>query len=85
MPPLKWQSRTPSIVRIFPIESPRLIRLVHVCCFVGEDFVVPHQKKIGGELLDLNYANIYQQNKAELLKFLKVFGLAFLGDGATIH
>jgi hypothetical protein len=46
---------------------------------------VPHRKKIRGELLDLNYANIYQQNKAELLKFSKVFGLAFLGNGATIH
>jgi hypothetical protein len=56
-----------------------------MCRLVGEDFVVPHQKKIGGELLDLNYANIYQQNKAKLLKFSKVFGLAFLGDGATIH
>ena len=36
-------------------------------------------------MLNLNYANIYQQNKAELLKFLKVFGLEFLGNGATIH
>ncbi len=67
------------------VESPRFIPLVSVCRLVGEDFVVPHQKKIGGELLNLNYANIYQQNKAKLLKFLKVFGLAFLGNGATIH
>jgi hypothetical protein len=67
------------------VESPRFIRLVRMCCLVVEDFVVPHQKKIGGELLNLNHANIYQQNKAELLKYSKVFGLAFLGDGATIH
>jgi hypothetical protein len=67
------------------VESPRFVRLVCVCCLVGDDFVVPHRKKIGGELLDLNYANIYQQNKEELLKFAQVFGLAFLGDGATIH
>ncbi len=52
------------------VESPRFIPLVSVCRLVGEDFVVPHRKKIGGELLDLNYANIYQQNKAKLLKFL---------------
>ncbi len=67
------------------IESPKFIRLVRVCRLVGEDFVEPHQKKIRGEVLDLNYANIYQQNKAKLLKFSKVFGLAFLGNGATIH
>jgi hypothetical protein len=67
------------------VESPRFIRLVRLCHLVGEDFCCAPQKKIGGELLNLNYANIYQQNKAKLLKFSKVFGLAFLGDGATIH
>jgi hypothetical protein len=67
------------------VESPRFIRLVRLCRLVGDDFVVPHRKKIGGELLDLNYDSIYNQNKAELLKFSKLFGLAFLGDGATIH
>ncbi len=67
------------------VELPRFIRLVRVCHLVGEDFVVPNQKQIGGDLLDLNYANVYEQNKANLLKFAKVFGLAFLGDGATIH
>ncbi len=66
------------------VESPRFIRLVRVCRLVGEDFVVRHQKQIGGELLDLNYANVFKQNKANLLKFAKVFGLAFLGNGATI-
>jgi hypothetical protein len=67
------------------VELPRFTRLIRVCHLVGEDFVVPHQKQIGRELLDLNYANVYEQNKANLLKFAKVFGLAFLGNGATIH
>jgi hypothetical protein len=67
------------------VESPRFMQLVHVCHLVGEDFVVPHWKQIGGELLNLNYANVYKQNKAKLLKFAKVFGLTFLGDGTTIH
>ncbi len=67
------------------VELPRFVQLVHVCRLVGDDFVVPHRRKIGGELLDLNYVNIYQQNKEELLKFAQVFGLAFLGDGAAIH
>jgi hypothetical protein len=67
------------------VESLRFIQLARVCHLVGEDFVVPHQKQIEGELLDLNYANVYKQNKTNLLKFAKVFGLAFLADGATIH
>jgi hypothetical protein len=67
------------------VELSRFIRLVCMCHLVREDFIVPNQKQIGGDLLDLNYANVYEQNKADLLKFAKVFGLAFLGDGATIH
>jgi hypothetical protein len=67
------------------LESPRLKRLVKVCRLVGEDFVVPNRMKIGGELLDINYENTYSQNKAELIKEAKVFGCAWMGDGATIH
>jgi hypothetical protein len=50
------------------VESPRFIWLVCVCCLVREDFVVPNRKQIGGDLLDLNYANVYKHNKANLLK-----------------
>ena len=67
------------------VESQQFQHLIKVCRLVGEDFVVPHRKKIGGELLDLNYRNTYERNKAELLKEVKMFGLAFMGDGATIH
>ncbi len=45
-------------------ESPRFKRLVKVCCLVGEDFVVPNHKKVGGELLDINCENTYSLNKA---------------------
>ncbi len=47
--------------------------------------MVPSRRKIGGELLDLNYMYTYERNKAEPLTEVKVFGLAFMGDGATIH
>ncbi len=63
------------------VESPRFIWLVCVCHLV----VLSHQKKIGDKLFDLNFANVYEQNKAKLLKEAKVFGMAFMGDGATIH
>ncbi len=50
------------------VESPRFLRLVCVCRLAREDFVAPNQKKTGGDLLDLNYTNAYQQNKEEILR-----------------
>jgi hypothetical protein len=67
------------------VESPRYLRLVRLCRLVGDDFVVPIRKKIGGDQLGLNFANIYKQKMEDLLKEVKVFELAFLGDCATIH
>jgi hypothetical protein len=67
------------------VELPRFKSLVKVCRFVGEDFVVPNCKKNGGELLGVNYENSYSLDKTELLKEAKVFGFAWMGDGATIH
>jgi hypothetical protein len=64
------------------VESPRFVRLVRVCRLVGDDFVLPNQRRIGGDLLDINYTNVYQRNKEKLMKEAKVFGLAFMGDGA---
>jgi hypothetical protein len=57
------------------VESPRFLHLVRVCRLVGEDFVAPNGKRIGGDLLYLNYTHVYQKNKEELLKVAKVFGL----------
>jgi len=56
-----------------------------VCHLVGDDIVVPNYKKVGGELLDINYENTYRLNKAELIKEAKVFGFAWMGDGTNIH
>jgi hypothetical protein len=67
------------------VESPKFKRLVKVCCLVGEDFVIPNCKKVGGELQDVNYENTYSLNKTELMKEAKVFGFAWMGDGTTIH
>jgi hypothetical protein len=47
--------------------------------------VQPNANKIGGPLLDLNFKMAYERNKEELLKEAGTFGLAFMGDGATIH
>ena len=67
------------------VESPRFKRLISVCRLLGDKFVPPNAHKIGGALLDLNFKMTYERNKEELLKEAGTFGLAFMGDGATIH
>ena len=66
------------------VELPRFARLVRVCRLIGDDFVLPNRKKIGGELLDLNYESTYKTNKDKLLKEANIFGLSFIGNGTTI-
>jgi hypothetical protein len=40
------------------VETPEFKRLVRMCRLVDKDFVIPSKKKIGGKLLDINFANI---------------------------
>ena len=59
--------------------------MINVCSkVVGTDFEIPKRSQIGGSLLDLNFQTKYEHNEENLLKNADVFGLAFLGDGATI-
>jgi hypothetical protein len=66
------------------VESPCLARLIKLARLVGNDFKMPSRKKISGELLDLNFQTVYNENKALLCRDASVFGLSFIGDGATI-
>ena len=52
-------------------------------CLVGNDFVIPNRKKIGGPLLELNFKSVMATNKANSLKEAALAGLTWLGDGAT--
>ena len=67
------------------VESPEFKRLVRQCRLVDSTFVIPSKKKIGGELLNINFENIKEINKTNLLKEAVVFGVVIMGDGATIH
>ena len=66
------------------VESPRFKRMVYVLGKVGSNFEIPKHRQIGGPLLELNYQTKYSDNKTNLLKSAQVFGLGFLGDGATV-
>jgi hypothetical protein len=72
------------------VESPRFIRLVRVCRLVGEDFVVPHQKKIGGTKhmaeggkKDVSYiADLFEEKVMEYDP-MKTCADVFFFDGAS--
>ena len=66
------------------VESQRFALVLKYARLVGDDFKIPNRKMIGGSLLDINYKNCYSLNKVELLKEASIFGLTWLGDGATI-
>jgi hypothetical protein len=57
--------------------------LQHVC-FVDSTLKVSGHKKIGGQLLDINYKNCMEINKQEIMKDAPIFCLSWLSDGATI-
>ena len=68
------------------VESPEFKRLARQCRLVDSTFVIPSKKKIGGEfLLYINFENIKEINKTNLLKEAAVFGVVVMGDGATIN
>ena len=66
------------------VESARFARVIKLARLVGNDFKIPHRKKIRGPLLELNFKTCLAQNEIALLKDASAFGLTFLGDGATI-
>jgi len=68
------------------VETPRFKRMVNVLSKIGSDFEIPKRKQIGigGPLLDLNFQTKYNDNKTNLRKGADVFGMSFLGDGATV-
>jgi hypothetical protein len=66
------------------VESPRFKRMVFILLKVGSDFEIPKQRQIGGPLLYLYFQTKYFDNKTNLLKSADVFGLGFLGNGATV-
>jgi hypothetical protein len=65
------------------VESPRFKQMVFVLSKVGSVIEIPKQRQIGGQLVDLNFITKYFVFKTNLLKSIEVFGLGFLGNGAT--
>ena len=66
------------------VESKRFKIMLTAARTIVSDFVIPSRRKIGGDLLELNYKNCYINNRETILSEASTVGLAFLSDGATV-
>ena len=65
-------------------QKSRFRHVLKLARCVGDNFVPPHGNAVGGSLLDLNFKRKEEENLAKLRDGAEVFGLCFLGDGATV-
>ena len=65
-------------------KSKRFTTVLRLAKTVGPDFKVPGRNQISGILLDRNFKSRWEANRDALLLNSSIFGLGFLGDGATI-
>ena len=65
-------------------ESIRFRRVLTLARCVSGTFQPPGRNLVGGELLDINYEKCVSRTNERLAKEADTFGLAFIGDGATV-
>ena len=65
-------------------ESARFQKVLNLARTVGPNYKPPNRNEIGGELLDLNWKIYSEESNKNLTDEADVFGLAFLGDLATV-
>eukprot|EP00957_Ditylum_brightwellii_P039129 2958695-Ditylum_brightwellii.AAC.1 len=51
---------------------------------VGSEYQPPLRQTVGGELLDFNFLQCKGQNQEEVLTEADIYGLTYMGDGATL-
>ena len=62
----------------------RFTTVLRLANTVGPEFKVPGRNQISGILLDRNFKSCWEASRDALLLNSFIFGLEFLGDGATI-
>ena len=65
-------------------KSKSFTTILRLAKTVGPDFNVPGRNHISGIILDRNFECCWEANRYALLLNSYIFGLVFLGDGATI-
>ncbi len=69
----------------FSIAShPKFRQIIALARCVGGKYRVPSRNQVSTDLLDVNYEAYMKKTKDLLAKDIKVFGISFIGDGATV-
>jgi hypothetical protein len=66
------------------VESPQFSAMLQRARLVDSKFKIPGRRKIGGELLDLNFDSTMKHIMKELGKEAPTFGISWMSDGATV-
>ena len=66
------------------VESPRFLKVLKFARMTTNSFKVPNRRKIAGPLLQRNYNTTVAENRSLLLEEPNVWGLSWMGDGATV-
>jgi hypothetical protein len=66
------------------VEDPDLLQIIRHARFIGDNYKPPDRKKISGDLLNLQYDELYARNVKALKDDADIFGIALYSDGATI-
>lgn len=65
-------------------SNPNFRKIISLARGVGSDYKPPCRNQISGNLLDLNYEQLMKEQMKKLLTDVDIFGVTFLGDGATV-
>ena len=66
-------------------ECPYFQRVIDVARSAPRGYKAPKRTLLAGEMLDLAYATQLERDLKQLMIDADIFGIAFFGDGATIH
>ena len=66
------------------VESPRFLKVLKFARMTSNSFKVPNRNKIAGPLLRRNYHTTMAANRTLLLQNPNVWGISWMGDGATV-
>jgi hypothetical protein len=67
------------------VDEPKFRHMLKMARLVDKNYTPPSRKEVAGPLLDINYDNHMQKQKALLLSEADMYGLVIYGDGATVR
>ena len=66
-------------------DHPKFRKMIMIARTVTSKYKFPDRNQIGTKLLDIKYNTYIDEAKEQLEKDIKIFGLTFYGDGATVR